>query len=45
VRTELDQLVLQTFEHTLDELGVARSERPELGRDYLQAVERLGFPR
>lgn len=43
VKTELDGMVLETFEDTLAELGVPRSERPELGRDYLQAVGRLGF--
>ena len=32
-----------TFEETLDELRVPRSERPQLGRDYLQAVARLGL--
>jgi len=26
----------------MEELGIPRSERPQLGRDYLEAVERLG---
>lgn len=43
VRRELDALVLETFEGTLAELGTPAAERPELGRTYLQAVERLGF--
>jgi len=43
VRKELDPLVLDTFEATLEQLGVPRSERPELGRRYLTYVERLGF--
>lgn len=43
VRRELDPLVLETFEETLDELGLPRGDRPELGRSYLAAVERLGF--
>ncbi len=41
VKAELDALVLDTFEHTLTELGIPRSERPALGREYLQAVNRL----
>lgn len=43
VRRELDPLVLATFEETLAEVEVPRSERPELGRNYLAAVARLGF--
>jgi len=43
VKHELDSLVLQTFEQTLGEIGLPRSERPELGRDYLAAVARLGL--
>ncbi len=43
VKAELDALVLSTFEETLDELRFSRSERPQLGRDYLQAVARLGL--
>ena len=43
VRRELDKLVLASFEETLAEAGVAASERPELGRSYLEAVARLGF--
>lgn len=43
VKQELDGLVLETFESVLDELQIDRSERPDLGRDYLQAVERLGI--
>jgi len=43
VKRELDPLVLETFEEMLSELGVPRSERPELGRNYLATVERLGF--
>ena len=45
VKSELDHLVLETFSETLAELGVARDERPELGRSYLAAVDRLGFGR
>lgn len=43
VRKELDPLVLASFEETLAELGTPRASRPDLGRDYLSAVERLGF--
>ena len=43
VRKELDPLVLGTFEETLEQIGVPRGERPDLGRDYLDAVSRLGF--
>jgi hypothetical protein len=43
IRRELDALVLDTFEESLDALGTPRSERPDLGRAYLAAVERLGF--
>jgi 1,2-phenylacetyl-CoA epoxidase catalytic subunit len=43
VKHELDSLVLHTFEQTLAEIGLQRSERPELGRDYLAAVARLGL--
>ena len=43
VRKQLDPLVIATFEETLEELGVPRSTRPELARDYRHAVERLGF--
>jgi 1,2-phenylacetyl-CoA epoxidase catalytic subunit len=43
VKKELDHWVLECFEETLRSLEVPVSERPELGRDYLQAVARLGF--
>lgn len=43
VKQELDGLVLETFETVLGELGVPRSERPDLGRDYLEAVDRLAL--
>ena len=42
VRSELDPLVLATFEDAMDELQVPRGEREELGRSYLGAVARLG---
>ena len=43
VRSELDPLVLASFERTLAQLGTPESERGELGRDYLAAVGRLGI--
>ena len=43
VKSELDPLVLGSFDSAYDDLGLDRSERPELGRDYLRAVERLGL--
>ena len=43
IQRELDPLVLETFEEMLAELGVPRSERPDLGQNYLATVERLGF--
>jgi len=43
VRRELDPLLLASFSRTLALLGTPAAERSELGRDYLAAVERLGF--
>jgi 1,2-phenylacetyl-CoA epoxidase catalytic subunit len=45
IRAELDELVLKTFESAQAEGGVPTSDRSGLGRDYLQAVERLGLTR
>ena len=42
LKAELDPMVLGTFEETLDEIGLPPADRPQLGRDYLQAVARLG---
>jgi hypothetical protein len=43
VRQELDVLVLACFEDTARQIGAPRHDQLELGRSYLQAVERLGF--
>lgn len=43
VRSELDPLVLGSFEATYRDLGLRPDEYPELGRNYLDAVERLGL--
>jgi hypothetical protein len=44
LKSELDHRVLATFEGTLRELGLAADAREEVGRIYLEAVQRLGFP-
>ncbi len=43
VRSDLDPLVLASFEASYRALGLRRDEYPELGRSYLEAVERLGL--
>lgn len=43
IRAELDPLVLGSFEGVYHDLGISREEQPNLGRDYLDAVERLGL--
>ncbi len=43
MKRDLDALVLETFEETMREIEVPPTERPDLGRSYLAAVERLGF--
>jgi len=43
IRTELDPLILHSFEELSIDLGMPASQRPELGRAYLAAVGRLGF--
>lgn len=43
VRADLDPLVLRSFEATYRDLGLRPDQYPELGRSYLEAVERLGL--
>ena len=43
IKDELDPLVLRSFEGAYEDLDLAADERPDLGRDYLRAVERLGL--
>jgi hypothetical protein len=43
IRRELDPLVLASCDETLTQLGVTPAARPEIGRSYLAAVQRLGF--
>ena len=41
LRTELDPLVFASFEHAMARLDVPADQRADLGRAYLQAIERL----
>jgi 1,2-phenylacetyl-CoA epoxidase catalytic subunit len=43
LRGHFESLVLRVFEDALDDVAIPRDERPELGRDYLQTIERLGM--
>jgi len=43
VKSELDHLVLETLEETLEAIRVPPPERPQFARSYLAVVERLGF--
>lgn len=43
IQHELDPLVLASCDETLAQIGLPKSERPEIGRSYLAAVQRLGF--
>ncbi len=43
IRDDLDGLVLGVFEAAFDDLAIPRDTRPALGRDYLQAIDRLGL--
>lgn len=43
IRQELDGLVLQSFQEAMEAAGTPRAQHAELGRSYLEAVERLGF--
>lgn len=43
VRREFDVLVLASYDHSLAQLGVPADRRSDLGRGYLQAIDRLGF--
>lgn len=42
VRATLDPLVLSCFSEALEAMEIATSERPELAKDYMQAMDRLG---
>jgi 1,2-phenylacetyl-CoA epoxidase catalytic subunit len=43
VKRDLDSMVLGVFAGTLDDLAIPRADRPELGREYLMSIERLGL--
>ena len=43
IQRELDPLVLASCDEALAQIGMPKSERPEIGRNYLAAVARLGF--
>ena len=43
IKGHLDSLVMGALDGAYGDLGLHRGERPKLGRDYLQAVERLGI--
>ncbi len=43
LRQELDALVLDSFTETAEKVGLGRDTRLQLGRHYLEAIERLGF--
>ncbi|MCB0978757.1 MAG: long-chain fatty aldehyde decarbonylase [Acidimicrobiales bacterium] len=43
VRAELDPLILGSFEASYRDLGLKPDQYPQLGRSYLEAVERLGI--
>jgi 1,2-phenylacetyl-CoA epoxidase catalytic subunit len=45
IQHELDPLVLACFEDSLARLGMPASERPDVGRLYLESVARLGIAR
>jgi hypothetical protein len=43
VKEQLDTMVLGIFEGALAEIGAIADDRPQLARDYLDAVARLGL--
>jgi len=43
IRSELDTLVLATFEEVQESVGADRAIRSDLGSEYLDAIERLGL--
>lgn len=43
IKKELDHLVLESLEETVQTLGMPRDENERIGRAYLESVERLGF--
>jgi 1,2-phenylacetyl-CoA epoxidase catalytic subunit len=43
LKQRLDAMALGVFEESMSKIGLDAAERPQLGRGYLRAVERLGF--
>ena len=43
VRGQLDAMVLDVFDGALDDIGTPAEDRPRLGREYLETIERLGL--
>lgn len=43
LKAELDSLVIGSLEGAYDDMGLKLAERPRIGQDYLEAVERLGL--
>ena len=43
VKEQLDSIVLSVFEGALDDLEIPTIDRPRLGQEYLETVERLGL--
>ena len=43
IRADLDPLVLASFDSVYRELGLSREDQPQLGKEYLATVERLGL--
>lgn len=43
IKSHLDALVMGAFEGAYDDLGLLRDQRPRLGQDYIEAIERLGL--
>lgn len=43
LKAQLDALVIGSLEGAYDDLGLDLADRPRIGQDYLEAVERLGL--
>ncbi len=43
IRSRLDVMVLDAFTGALDDIEVPPEERPRIGREYLETIERLGL--
>jgi 1,2-phenylacetyl-CoA epoxidase catalytic subunit len=43
IKADLDPIVLNVFEAAFDDAGIPRERRPDLGREYLDTIERLAL--